>query len=117
MVEEFWNSVAICLSWLASVELPCAAAALAWFWNCVASWEVICLNSVGFCCCTCWSMLKKEAAGEILGESVGVVVLLVLNGLGDVRLMALPGCKVTGSKLVNALIVMAFRMHVRYRIE
>jgi len=41
----------------------------------------------------------------------------VVKGLGDVRLMALPGCKVTGSKLVNALIVMAFRLHVHYRVE
>ena len=62
-------------------------------------------------------MLRKLAAGEILGESVGVWVLLAVNGLADVRLIALPGCKVTGSKLVNALIVMTMKMHVRNRVE
>lgn len=62
-------------------------------------------------------MLKKLAAGEILGESVGVCVWLVVNGLGDVRLMALPGCKVTGSKLVRALIVMTFKKQMHDHVE
>lgn len=62
-------------------------------------------------------MLRKLAAGEILGESVGVWVWLAVNGFADTRLMALPGCKVTGSKLVNALIVMTIRLHVNYRLK
>ena len=62
-------------------------------------------------------MLKKLAAGENLGESVGVWLWLALNGLGDVRLMALPGCKLTGSKLVRALMVMTLERHVHNLIE
>ncbi len=57
-------------------------------------------------------MLKKLAAGEILGESAGVCVWAAENGFGDVRLTALPGWKVTGSKLVRALMIMPIRLHV-----
>ena len=57
-------------------------------------------------------MLKKLAAGEMLGESVGAEVWAEENGFGDVRLTLLPGCKLTGSKLVRGLIVMPVKLHV-----
>jgi hypothetical protein len=34
------------------------------------------------------------------------------DGFADVRLIALPGCKVTGSKLERALMIMSIGMHI-----
>ena len=56
-------------------------------------------------------MLKKLAAGEMLGESV-VEVWAEEKGFGDVRLTLLPGCKFRGSKLESAWIVMPVKLHV-----
>lgn len=103
------------MSWLACVELPWAVAALAWFCSCVAICEVICLNKLGFCCCTCCNMLKKLAAGEILGESL--CVWLAENGFGEVRFTPLPGCKLMGSKLLRELITIPVRLHVHHLTE